>query len=43
VPFSWVVRFDPADPGDESSIPVGFGPATEVEEILAKDGRKARA
>jgi hypothetical protein len=34
-----VVWFDPADPGDESSIPIAFGAATEVEEALgAKTG-----
>ena len=35
-----VVWFDPVDPGDERSIPVGFGPATEVEKILAAGGQQ---
>ena len=30
-----VVWFDPANPGDETSIPVAFGAAIEVEEALA--------
>lgn len=34
-----VVWFDPADPGDESSIPLGFGAAVEVEAALAGAGR----
>jgi hypothetical protein len=34
-----IVWFDPANPGDEASIPVGFAAAIDVEKALAADDR----